>query len=179
MTSVAGVYGQALYDLARDEEMAEGIGSELKEIRKILSENPDFLRLITTPSIPKAERLGIVDEAFRGQVHPYVLNFLKILTEKGYMKTFPECCDVYRNSYNADNNILPVVATTAVPLDEVQAAKLRRKLSSLTGRQIELENRIDPACLGGVRIDYDGKRVDDTVSGRIERLHNMLKDIAF
>ena len=57
--------------------------------------------------------------------------------------------------------------------------KLRRKLSAITGRQIELENRIDPACLGGVRIDYDGKRVDDTVSGRIERLHNMLREISF
>lgn len=179
MTGVAGVYGQALYDLARDEEVAEGIGAEIKEIRKILADNPDFMRLITNPSIPKAERLGVVDEAFRGQVHPYVLNFMKILTEKGYMQAFPACCDVYRASYNADNNILPVVATTAVALDEAQAAKLRRKLSGITGRQIELENRIDPACLGGMRIDYDGKRVDDTVTGRIERLHNMLKDIAF
>ena len=69
-----------------------------------------------------------------------------------------------------------MVATTAVPLDEVQAAKLRRKLASLTGRQIELENRIDPACLGGVRIDYDGKRVDDTVRGRLDRVHNLLKN---
>ena len=179
MTSVAGVYGQALYDLARDEKVAEGIGAELKEVRKIISDNPDFMRLITSPSIPKAERLGILDETFRGHVHPYTLNFMKILTEKGYMQTFPECCDVYRNSYNADHNILPVVATTALPLNEVQASKLRRKLSSLTGRQIELENRIDPACLGGVRIDYDGKRVDDTVSGRIDRLYTMLKDIAF
>ena len=179
MTGVAGVYGQALYDLARDEGFAEGIGAELKEIRGILSETPDFVRLLSNPSIPMAERLAVVDEAFRGRVHAYVLNFLKILTEKGYMQTFPECCKVYRNCYNADHNILPVVATTALPLNEVQAAKLRRKLSAITGQQIELENRIDPACLGGVRIDYDGKRVDDTVTGRIERLHNMLKDIAF
>lgn len=179
MTGVAGVYGQALYDLAKEEELAEGIGAELKEIRKILSDNPDFMRLIVSPSIPKAERLGIIDEAFRGQAHPYVLNFMKILTEKGYMQAFPECCDVYRNSYNADHNILPVVATTAAALSEVQAARLRRRLSAITGRQIELENRIDPACLGGVRIDYDGRRADDTVSGRIERLHNMLRDIAF
>jgi len=179
MTGVAGVYGQALYDLARDEGVGEGVSAALKVIRKILSDNPAFTRLFASPSIPKAERLGIVDDTFRNQLHPYVLNFIKILTEKGYMQAFPECCDVYRSSYNAEHNILPVVATTAVALNELQAAKLRRKLAALTGRQIELENRIDPACLGGVRIDYDGKRVDDTIVGRIDRLHNMLKDIAF
>lgn len=179
MTGIAGVYGQALYDLARDEDLAQGIGEELGQIRQILRENPDFLRLIVSPGIPKAERLSILDEAFRDRVHPYILNFMKILTEKGYMQEFSACCDVYRKAYNTENNILPVVATTAVPLTEVQAAKLRRRISGVTGRQIELENRIDPACMGGVRLDYDGKRVDDTVAGRIERLHNMLKDIAF
>lgn len=176
MTGVAGVYGQALYDLARDEGVAEGIGAELKDLRDIFAGNPDFVRLVTSPSIPKAERLGVVDETFRSRVHPYVLNFLKILTEKGYMREFAACCDVYHSGYNMDHNILPVTATTAVPLTEIQAAKLRRKLASITGRQIELLNRIDPACMGGVRIDYDGKRVDDTVAGRIERLHSMLKN---
>jgi len=178
MTNVAGVYGQALYDLASEDGVADGIGADMKEIRSILSENPDFVRLISSPSIPKAERLAVLDEAFRGRVHPYVLNFMKILTEKGYMHVFSACCDVYRSCYNTEHNILPVVATTALPLSEEQASKLRRKLSSITGRQIELDNRIDPACLGGVRIDYDGKRVDDTVSGRIERLHSMLKNTA-
>lgn len=178
MNGVSGVYGQALYDLAKDEDLAEGIGAELVEIRKILLGNPDFIRLISSPGIPKAERLGIIDEAFRSSVHPYTLNFMKILTEKGYIQAFPACCDVYRSCYNADHNILPVVATTALPLNELQAAKLRRRLSAITGRQIELENRIDPACMGGVRLDYDGKRVDDTVAGRIERLHSMLKNTA-
>jgi len=176
MSGVAGIYGQALYDLARDEGLAEGIGEELDVLRTVFDENRDFVRLITTPSLPKAERLGIIDESFSGRVHPYVLNFLKILTEKGYMHSFSACCDVYRNSYNVDHDLLAVKVTTARPITEQQAAKLRRKLSAVTGRQIELSYVIDPACMGGVRLDYDGKRVDDTVAGRIERLHSMLKN---
>ena len=33
---------------------------------------------------------------------------------------------------------------------------------------------VDAACLGGVRLDYDGKRVDDTVRHRLDTVRRML-----
>jgi F0F1-type ATP synthase delta subunit len=35
---------------------------------------------------------------------------------------------------------------------------------------------VDAACIGGVRLDYDGKRVDGTVSNRLEKLGSLLKN---
>ena len=52
--------------------------------------------------------------------------------------------------------------------------KLAEKLNMITGKQIELHNRIDPSCLGGVRLDYDGQRLDDTVSHRLDAIRNVL-----
>ena len=178
MSSVASVYGQALYDLARDEDCAGGVLHEMKTLALAFTDEPDFVRLVSTPGLPKAERLQILDDSFRDRVHPYVLNFMKILTEKGYMHSFCECADVYQKAYNEDHNILPVKVTSAQPLTSEQESRLRRKLSSLTGKQIELIGRIDPACIGGLRLDYDGKQVDDTISGRLDRLHSMLKNTA-
>lgn len=37
-----------------------------------------------------------------------------------------------------------------------------------------MHNRIDPAVLGGVRLDYDGQRLDDTVSHRMEAIRDLL-----
>ena len=178
MSAPASVYGQALYDLAREEDVTGGMGVQLEEIRRILDENGDYLRLLSSPALPKAERLALLDEAFGGRVHPYVLNFMKILTEKGLMRTFPDCCAAYRACYNAEHNILPVTASTAAPLTQEQCVRLRAKLSQLTGRTIELENRVDPSLMGGVRLDYDGRRVDDSIAGRIDRLYSMLKNTA-
>ena len=62
---------------------------ELDEVQQLLKQNPDYLRLLSTPSIPKKERCGLLDEALRGQVHLYVLNFLKILCEKGTCGSCP------------------------------------------------------------------------------------------
>ena len=92
------------------------------------------------------------------------------------MRQFSDCCAAYRALYNDDNGILPVKAFTAVPLTAEQTAKLSEKLAGITGKKIELQNKIDPACIGGVRLDYDGKRVDDTVRHRLDAVHNLLKN---
>lgn len=176
MTQIGIVYGQALYSLAREEELSPSILEEMKALDGCFAQEPDFLRLLSAPNLSKEERCRIVDDSFRGKVHPYVLNFLKILTEKGYVRHFSQCLESYREQYNQDHGILPVQAVTAVALTPDQAEKLSGKLTRITGKTIELSNRVDPECLGGVRLDYDGKRVDDTVSHRLDAIRALLKN---
>ena len=84
--------------------------------------------------------------------------------------------DMLCKQYYKDNDILLVKAVTAVPMTKEQLVKLTRKLGTITGKQIELRNQVDPDVLGGVRLDYDGKRLDDTVSHRLEAVRAMLKN---
>lgn len=176
MTQVGSVYAQALYDLAREEGLGKRILEELRALNESFSQNPEYLRLLSTPNLSKDERIQILDDGFKGKLQPYVLNFLKILTEKGYVRRFADCCEAYRELYNEDNGILPVKAVTAVPMTDAQKAKLSEKLAGLTGKTIELQNTVDPECLGGVRLDYDGKRVDDTVQHRLDAVRSLLKN---
>ena len=176
MTNVAVVYAQALYDLVKEENCSEPVLKELSALSEGFAREPDFVRLLSAPNLIKEERCRILDDSFRGKVHPYVLNFLKILTEKGYMRHFADCCKEYRAAYNRDHGILEVWAVTAVPLTADQTGRLAQKLAKVTGKEIALHNRIDPACLGGIRLDYDGKRVDDTVSHRLDTIGALLKN---
>lgn len=177
MTEAGSVYGQAIYDLAISEGLGKTILDQLNVLEhSITVEEPGFLKLLSTPTLSKQERCQILDQSFRGKVHPYVLNFLKILTEKGYIRHFSHCVQAYRESWYRDNDILLVEAVTAVPLTMEQLKKLTRKMISLTGKTIELRNRLDPTVIGGIRLDYDGKRLDDTVSHRLEAVRTMLKN---
>ena len=176
MTQVGSIYGEALYSLAREEGLSQAILEQLDVLAGSFTQEPEFIRLLGAPNLPKAERCQILDDCFRGKVEPYVLNFLKILTEKGYIRHFPGCVQRYRELYNQDNGILSVTAVTAIPLSGAQADKLTEKLQSITGKRIELINKLDPEVLGGMRLDYDGKRVDDTVSHRLDAVRNMLKN---
>ena len=176
MTGVGNVYGEALYLLAKEEDRSKTILEELKALDESFSQEPDFLRLLSSPNLPKAERCQILDDSFRGKINPYLLNFMKILTEKGYIRHFSDCRKGYTLHYNQDNGILSVTAVTAVALSAEQADKLTGKLENITGKTIELVNRVDPGIYGGVRLDYDGQRLDDTVAHRLENIRNLLKN---
>ena len=176
MTEVGTNYGGALYDLAAAEELSGQILAQLQALSQGFSEEPAFLKLLSAHSLSKAERCKIIDDSFAGKVHPYVVNFLKLLTEKGYARYFADCCAAYRIRYNADHNILPVTAVTAVALSRQQADRLTEKLEKLTEKTVELTNRIDPEVLGGVRLDYDGKSVDDTLSNRLAAISQLLNN---
>ncbi|MBQ4618638.1 MAG: ATP synthase F1 subunit delta [Clostridia bacterium] len=176
MTGAATVYAEALYGLARDEALGTQIFEEIKTLDSAFESEKDFLRLLSTPNISVEERIGIIDQSFRGKVHAYTLNFLKLLTEKGYVLKFHECAQAYRDLYNEDNGILPVKVVSAEPLTSQQALRLKVRLGAITGKIIELNQQVDPACLGGIRIDYDGKRVEDTVAGRLEAVRRTLKN---
>ena len=67
MTETARVYGGSLYELAQEEHLEEEILSEMKEIRALFRENPEYPRLLSEPSIPRKERIGLIDAAFGSQ----------------------------------------------------------------------------------------------------------------
>ncbi|MBO5253219.1 MAG: ATP synthase F1 subunit delta [Clostridia bacterium] len=176
MTEIANVYGQALYDLAKDEGLTDEVLDQITVLDVSFSQEPQFLQLLCAPSVPKEERCQILDDSFRGQVHPYVLNFLKILTEKGYMRHFSNCCQLFLQQYNKDNGILPVKAVTPLPLSDEQRRRLVNKLSEVTGKTVSLQCRVDPECLGGVRLELDGIQVDGTVRHRLNEMHKLLRN---
>lgn len=176
MTQVGSVYGEALYELACDENQQDEILEQLKALNKSFHDAPEFIKLLCSHAISKQERCQVLDDSFRGKLNQYLLNFLKILTEKGYMHHFSHCCESYEKHYNEDHNILSVKAVTAVPLTDRQREALTQKLTRTTGKTILLMNRVDPTCLGGVRLDYDGQRLDDTISHRMDAVRELLKN---
>lgn len=176
MTGNANVYAQALYDLCREENLCGKVLEEMNALKDVFHQNPEYVRLLAAPGIGKDERCSMLDEAFKGKVEPYVLNFLKLLTRRGHARQIAACCGAYRELYNEEHGILPVTVRTAVTLSDEQRAKLRNKLAAITGKQVELLCVVDEKVLGGVQLDYDGKRVDDTVRNRLDAVRALLQN---
>ena len=176
MTQTAKNYADALYELAADEGLAKELYSQINEVKDILRNNPDYVRLLSAPNLTKAEKLGALDEAFSGRVHTYLLSFLKLLCEQGHIRELPTCAERFNARYDEDRGILNAVAVTAARLTPEQSARIARRLSELTGKKVDLRNRIDPSVLGGIRLEYDGKELDGTVRQRLDGLRKTLSD---
>lgn len=176
MTQTAKIYGDALYDLARDEALSDQILPQLDTVVSLFAENPAYLRLLTAASLSKDERCKLLDEALRGHIEPYLLNFCKILCEKGHLRQLSGCAQEFRARYNADHGILAATAVTAVPLGPALREKLLQKLEQTTGKHIDLTEKVDPRVLGGVRLELDGEQLDGTVKNSLDTLRRQLNE---
>ena len=174
MTETARMYGGSLYDLAAEEGLDERILGELDGVTALLNGDAEYLHLLSIPSIPKKERCALLDEAFRGQVHLYVLNFMKLLCEKGALRELPGCARAYRLRYNEAHGILEATAVSAVPLTAAQPRRLHDKLEQVPGRPIALKTKVEPAVLGGIRLDIEGTELDGTVRSRLAGLRSSI-----
>ena len=88
MSKLSATYAQALYDLGVQENLCETMQEQLTALDGIFQQQPEYLRLLAAPNVPKKERCDLLQQSVGASVHPYVLNFLKILTEKGYIRQF-------------------------------------------------------------------------------------------
>lgn len=174
MTKTARTYAGALFDLAAEESLEDALLADLSLVRNLFRENPDYLRLLTEPSVPMEERLTLLDEAFRAQLHPYSLNFLKILCENGTIRLLPDCEEEFRRRFYEARGILPVRAVCAAPMPEPLQEKLRTVLEQKTGKQILLRVEVDEALLGGIRLELEGRQLDGSVQHHLEAVARAL-----
>lgn len=170
MTQQAKVYGGALYELCAadgvDEETLEQMGAVLA----LLADNAAYMKLLDTPTLPKAERTALLDAAFGGKVHRYLVNFMKLLCERGELSTFAGCAAAYRARYYQAHGIIEAKAVSAVALTDAQRQALQKKLRETTGKEILLTCKVDPSVLGGVRLSMDGYEFDSTVKHRLDTM---------
>jgi F-type H+-transporting ATPase subunit delta len=174
VTEFAREYGEGLYALCEEERIEQQVLDELLSLRAAFDENPDFLRLLSNLSISKEERVSIADQALRGQIHQYVLNFIKILVERGAAYAFRECTQVYEGCFNQSRRIVEADVTTARPLTHEQRSRLLDKLRAMTGKEVALHEQVDEGVLGGVLLQMDGKRYDNTLRQRLNDIRQAI-----
>ncbi len=176
MTEYARVYGGSLYDLAAEEQLTEVIKEEMTVVRDIFRENPDYIKLLSEPSVKKEERTKLIEEALGDKVQRYLVSFIKILCEKSILNEYDGCVQEYTKRYNSDHNIAEAVVTSAVKLTEEQLSALKLKLEQKTGRKISIENKLDANVLAGLKVEIDGKQLDGTVQGRMSEISKKINE---
>ena len=100
MTQIARLYGSSMYDLAAEEQLTDTVLEQMQTIRQLFRENPDYVKLLSEPSIPKEERTKLLDTAFGTEAERYLVNFLKLLCERGILGEYSGCCEEFTRRYN-------------------------------------------------------------------------------
>jgi F-type H+-transporting ATPase subunit delta len=174
VTEFGREYGEGLYALCAEEHIERDALREVQVLKESFRENGDFIRLLGNLTLPKEQRVAIVDDTLKGSVHEYVLNFIKILVERGAIHEFSECADAYQACYNREHGVVEAEVTTAKSLNERQREQLIQKLQSMSGKEVVIKEKVDASVLGGVLLQMDGKRYDNTVAHRLQAIRQAM-----
>ena len=107
-------------------------------------------------------------------MEPISISFLALVTENSREGILPAIAASFTQLFKKHNNIVDVVLTSAVPLDEATKEKIMSKIKSTTTGNIELVEKIDPAILGGFIINIEDKQIDSSVASQFSNLKNIL-----
>ncbi len=167
-------YAEALFLIAEEDGVLEAVKSELLTVKTVLLHNPEYSKILDTPSLPKDTRLGLVTEAF-SSLSENTENLIKILTENRQMHGFDRLYSDFLSLYNKKMGIIPVEVISAVALSESQKERLKAKLSGKLSAKVELTNTVDRAILGGLILRYDSVQLDGSLKLRLDSLAESLK----
>lgn len=176
MTEVGKEYGEALFLLAREEGEDAAILDALRAVREIFRVNPEYMELLSAPNIDKRERIDAVRDAFYGNVPDHLCFFLELLTERGHIREYEQCLHQFELCFDEANHHSFAKIYSAVPLKDAEKDALHQKLVSMSGHEVEMYFKIDPALLGGVVVKIDGKRIDGSLRSRITNLKEVMEE---
>ncbi len=168
-------YAYALFMLTEELGTTDSSSKDTEAIAKILSDTPDYVKLLDTPAISKDEKLGLIDKAFQG-FDENVVNLLKILCERHSVSSFCSIKKAYKALYDESRGIEHAEVITARPLTDEQFSRLTDKLSALTGKTVILHPKTDNGILGGIKLRYCGKQLDASVKTRLDNFEKSLKN---
>ena len=174
--NISELYGKALFDLSLEDNCAEDVRSDLHEINTVLAENSDFIAFLDCPGIEKNVRLSAVKEIL-ADAHPYVVNFIMILTEKLLAYKLADCIKFFDNEYERVNKIEKITVITAVPLNNDEIDRLKKSLENKRKHNVILYNKVDTEILGGMIIEYPDSLTDASIATGLNNIKKDLLDI--
>lgn len=174
------VYGEAFFQLCLEEcpNDLKTVFEELNTLSGIFSENPEFVKIMGTPTVSVEEKVSLTKEiASSGNVSEFTGNLLCVLAERGRFSCFDGIVKHFRAMYNEHFKIAEIIVTTSEPLSDAMREKIIVKMSEITGKSISIREKLDPAIIGGIVIDYGSTRYDGSVRARLNALKSELGSI--
>lgn len=167
-------YALSLYEVAAEGDKQKQFLDELTAVCKVFAHEPDFLKMLLTPSIAVEDKHKVLRAAFEGSIETYLLNFLLLITDKRRIGLIHEMRQAYKEQYYFDNGIVEVRAITAKPMSAALTEKLKAKMSAVTGKQVVLETSVDESILGGIVVKLGNEQFDTSLRTRLNEIASRL-----
>lgn len=173
--SVAKRYAKALVEAAAASNELDGVRRDLHALADLLRKHRDLRQFVANPSVSRLDAGEVIkDIGTAMEVKPLTATFLQILLEGGRLAGLEAILRAYELLVDERLGRVKAVVTCAAPLESDAQERLRRRLGDVTGKDVYLELRQDPALLGGVVTQIGSRVYDGSLKTQLVRLRDEL-----
>jgi F-type H+-transporting ATPase subunit delta len=149
------------------------VREELEDLVRALDDVPELAALLAnreTDSRVKADVLAKI----LGEGDELVLNFARLLAEKGRTGEIRGIVAEFEALVAAEERILNVELTTAHELSDADFERILADIEKKSGRKVRATRSVAPDLIGGIVLQAGSMRLDASVRGRLNRLRQEL-----
>ena len=176
VSNVGARYAQALFDLASDEGQVAAVEADLKSLKAALADSRDLRVLLASPAFSAEDKgKGLVAIAVQAKFNMTTVKFLGLLTANGRGDLLASVITSYEALSAKARGAVSAQVTSAVALSPAQAKGVAAALRQALGKDPEIETRVDPAILGGIKVQVGSRLFDASLKSKLDSLKFALK----
>jgi len=174
---MAARYATALFDLAQETNAIEAIKADLEGFDALVAENPDLTRLVRSPVFSAEEQLQALSAVLdRAGIGGLAAKFLKLVTAKRRLFAVRDMIKGFRKLVAKHKGEATAEVTVAEKLKDEHVEALRAALKSVSGKDVDLDIKIDPAIIGGLVVKLGSRMVDTSLRTKLNAIKHAMKE---
>ncbi|MGL4948635.1 MAG: ATP synthase F1 subunit delta [Mycoplasma sp.] len=171
----ANEYARAIYEIASEKKMTEIFYDQFLLLQKTFLQYHDFYQIFTNLSCDKNIKKDMVKNIYTNVIDSDILNFLLYLIDQKETSIISSIITKTIKFLEKELNVLNVRIFTPFELNNEQIHRITEKISN-TKKQIPVATVIiDPNLIGGIRLQYDSKLLDNSISTKLNTIRQNIK----
>jgi F-type H+-transporting ATPase subunit delta len=174
--ATAKSYARAIFELAQERNAADAVATELESVARVITAEPSLHTFLSRPWVSAAAKRGAATEvATKLNVSPLVRDFLALVAVRNRAEYLPAITEAYRKRMDEARGRVRVKLRTAVGFNDAERAELGRRLAAkVGGRELVIEETVDPKLLGGFVAEIGSTILDGSLDAQLVRMRDRL-----
>ena len=174
---MAGRYATALFDLASEAKAIDAVKADLERFDALVAESPDLSRLVRSPAFSADEQLQALSAVLdRAGIGGLAAKFLKLVTTNRRLFAVRDMVKAFRELVADHKGEATAEVTVAEALKDEHLDALRSALKAVSGKNVDLAIRIDPAIIGGLVVKLGSRMVDSSLRTKLNAIRHAMKE---
>jgi F-type H+-transporting ATPase subunit delta len=177
VSTMAGRYATALFDLAAESNAIDAVKADLGRFDALVAASADLTRLVRSPVFSadaQGQALGAVLD--RAGIGGLAANFLRLVTANRRLFAVRDMIKAFRELVAQAKGEATAEVTVAEALKDEHVNALRAALKAVSGKDIDLAIKIDPAIIGGLVVKLGSRMVDTSLRTKLNAIRHAMKE---